>query len=86
MRQIDDHEACGAQPTASWSVDNVGASAILYFQQFQCDRRAARQLRAFPSDTTAAIRGCDYISTLFQHAYCASPAADAAGSSAFVLC
>jgi hypothetical protein len=37
VRQIDDHDASGAQPTASWSVDSVGASAILYFQQFQAD-------------------------------------------------
>ena len=89
MRQIDDHHACGAQPTASGSVDNVGANAIRYFQQFQVDTGAARN-RCAPQprsgDTTAAIRGRDYISTLFQHAYCASPAADAAGSSVFVLC
>jgi hypothetical protein len=87
VRQIDVHDANGAQPRASWSVDNVGARAILYFQQFHANTGNARHWCALPSDMAAGILGCDYISTLFQHAYCASPAADAACSSAaLVLC
>jgi len=81
VRQMDDHDACGAQPMASCSVDSVGASANRPFQHFQSDSPVR-----LSSDTAAAIRGCGYISTLSQHAYCASPAADAARRCDSMLC